>query len=47
VHGLTSMVVSGHAAVTAPGITDAGLLAGVCASTEAWLAPSPAGGTPR
>lgn len=42
VHGLTSMVVSGHAAVTASGIRDGKLLDAVTASTRAWLAPGSA-----
>ncbi|MFT4569658.1 MAG: AcrR family transcriptional regulator [Hyphomicrobiaceae bacterium] len=39
IHGLTSMVVSGHAAVTAHGINHTDLLAGVTAATRAWLRP--------
>lgn len=38
VHGLTSMVVSGHAAVTAPG-RESDLLDAIVAGTEAWLRP--------
>ena len=40
VHGLTSMVVSGHSAVTAPGL-DAKLLDGVTGATRAWLDTPP------
>jgi AcrR family transcriptional regulator len=38
-HGLTSMVVSGHAATTAPGL-EAELLGGLMESMRAWLAPT-------
>jgi AcrR family transcriptional regulator len=40
VHGLTSMVVSGHAAVTAPNLGDE-LLSGVTHATRAWLGAAP------
>jgi len=38
IHGLTSMVVSGHAATTAPGL-EAQLLGGLMESMRAWLVP--------
>jgi hypothetical protein len=38
IHGLTSMVVSGHAATTAPGLEDL-LLASIMESMRAWLSP--------
>jgi AcrR family transcriptional regulator len=39
VHGITSMIVSGHAAVTAPGL-EAELIASANAALGAWLAPA-------
>jgi len=39
IHGLTSMVVSGHAAVTAPKL-EAELLQGMMQSMQAWLTPA-------
>jgi hypothetical protein len=38
VHGVTSMIVSGHAAVTAPGLEER-LVAAVMDATAAWLRP--------
>lgn len=46
VHGLSSMVVSGHAAVTAPGLADR-LLDSLTEATRAWLRIRPRRGRPR